>query len=97
MNSNCSKLLDMRNLQKQVKKHSVTKNSLLFWYQNTISSDYGYFCNHSKFVLYFVYFCDEKILYLPSTKLTKLFIPLIQYPSTYLWKHTSKLESTYNR
>ena len=26
MNSNCSNLLDMRNLQEQVKKHSVAKN-----------------------------------------------------------------------
>ena len=26
MNSNCSNLLDMRNLQEQVKKHTVTKN-----------------------------------------------------------------------
>ena len=26
LNSNCSNLLDMRNLQEEVKKHSVTKN-----------------------------------------------------------------------
>ena len=46
MNSNCSSLLDMRNLQEKVKKHSVTKK--LFWLftvWKNCSSDLKYFVN----------------------------------------------------
>ena len=54
LNSNCSNLLDMRNLQEQVKKHSVTKNLLwTFTVRTNCSSDLKIFCKFSAFSLEF--------------------------------------------